>query len=691
MPIKSLQALLLTATLSLLGANNALAYDVEADSINNTIYLLLENPNPGAVYHSISIGTAQPTFVGAASTAFVPSTVPGARSRLAAVNFDIINGAALGSSGDIVLTLSGIAAGQTVNVDIAVPLTVVSTAPAAQGIVGSTVPVPDADGPDSDGDGTVDSLEIAYGSDPANAASTPGQSNLPSEQNIPALLWPAYLILASLLIGIGAAPVIQSRKLRRRAGIRLRSTALVLLTATTLLSTSENSAAGAATRIQLLASLPDLDSLSLEITNGTSISASASTSGVAGGASSAVDGQLATRWESAHGIDPSWLSLDLGAEYELSEIVIYWEAANAETYDIQGSNDNSNWSTLASESGGTFGDRIDSVQVGGVYRYVRVLGLTRSQGNNWGYSIYEVEVHGFLPLLNDADNDGVDDSRDQCAGTAADTIVGSDGCEPGVYAGYDAPTSYPGLSLAWSDEFNGASLDAANWTHEIGNGCPNLCGWGNNELQYYRAENTTVANGVLTIKAKEENFGGSAYTSSRLKTQGKQFFRYGRIDIRAVLPAGTGLWPALWMLGENITTVGWPASGEIDIMELRGNEPNKYLGTAHWSDNGNYALYGSECAAPNCADNSPVLPSGTFANEFHVFSIVWTSSSIQWYLDGATQPFHTIDITPASLSEFREDFFLLFNVAVGGNFLPNPTASTQFPQSMVVDYIRVYQ
>ena len=156
--------------------------------------------------------------------------------------------------------------------------------------------------------------------------------------------------------------------------------------------------------------------------------------------------------------------------------------------------------------------------------------------------------------------------------------------------GYDAPESYDGYTRVWEDEFNGTTL-SDDWTYEIGDGCPNLCGWGNNELEYYRAENTTVADGYLSITAKKENFGGRDYTSSRLITKDKQEFQYGRIDIRAIMPKGQGMWPALWMLGENIDEVSWPACGEIDIMEMIGGDgkDNTVHGTVHWDNNGNYA------------------------------------------------------------------------------------------------------
>jgi hypothetical protein len=243
--------------------------------------------------------------------------------------------------------------------------------------------------------------------------------------------------------------------------------------------------------------------------------------------------------------------------------------------------------------------------------------------------------------------------------------------------GYTTPLSYPGYTLVWSDEFNGTSL-SSDWVYDIGTGSS---GWGNNELQYYTNTNAIVANGHLEIKAKAEPFNTQMYTSSRIKTQGKKSWKYGRIDIRAALPYSKGIWPALWMLGDNITTVGWPSCGEIDIVELVGGaglNDRTIHGTVHWNQGG-HAEYG----------NSYSLPSGKFADEFHVFSIIWNETSIKWLVDDVQ--YSQINITPAELSEFHENFFLIFNVAVGGNWPGSPDVSTIFPQSLYVDYVRVFQ
>lgn len=246
--------------------------------------------------------------------------------------------------------------------------------------------------------------------------------------------------------------------------------------------------------------------------------------------------------------------------------------------------------------------------------------------------------------------------------------------------GYITPDSYTDYLLAWKDEFEGTAL-SSDWTHEIGTGSN---GWGNNELQYYRSQNTSVADDVLIIQAKNESFGGRQYTSSRIITKGNQSFKYGRIDIRAILPYGQGIWPALWMLGSNFSTMGWPKCGEIDIMEMIGGSgrENTVHGTLHWDNNGSYA-----CTCDQSNDYS--LSSGTFSDEFHVFSIIWDNQKIEWYVDDNL--YKTVDISPTDLSEFQENFFFIFNVAVGGNWPGSPNSSTQFPQQMVVDYVRVFQ
>lgn len=233
--------------------------------------------------------------------------------------------------------------------------------------------------------------------------------------------------------------------------------------------------------------------------------------------------------------------------------------------------------------------------------------------------------------------------------------------------------------LIWSDEFeyNGAP-DPAKWTHETGAG-----GWGNNELQYYRADTANVHadSGIMILTARNESYSSSNYTSGRINTRDKFEFQYGRVEASIRLPYGQGIWPAFWILGDDISEVGWPACGEVDIMELVGgdNSDNVVHGTAHWDNNGSHASYG----------RSYSLTSGIFADTFHIFTAEWSPTYIKWYVDGNL--FNTIDIRPSGLSEFHHNFFIILNLAVGGNWPGNPDATTVFPQTMEVDYVRVYQ
>jgi len=248
--------------------------------------------------------------------------------------------------------------------------------------------------------------------------------------------------------------------------------------------------------------------------------------------------------------------------------------------------------------------------------------------------------------------------------------------------GYTTPDSYPGYDLTWSDEFEGTTIDEGNWDFDLGDGCPDLCGWGNNELEWYTnsPDNAYVQDGNLIINAIKENIGGKSYSSARLKSQGKQNFKYGRVDVRAILPYGKGLWPAIWMLGKNITEVGWPACGEIDIMEIFGGQggDNNVLGTVHWDNANSHASYGGNLE----------VTSGNLKDAWHVFSITWDETFIRWYVDDVE--YQVIDITPGGLSEFHEEFFFLLNVAVGGDAPGAPDATTRFPQFMAVDYVRVF-
>ncbi|MEI8048673.1 MAG: family 16 glycosylhydrolase [Bacteroidota bacterium] len=238
--------------------------------------------------------------------------------------------------------------------------------------------------------------------------------------------------------------------------------------------------------------------------------------------------------------------------------------------------------------------------------------------------------------------------------------------------GYITPATYPSMVNVWSDEFDGSALNLNWWTYETGAG-----GWGNNELQTYAnsPNNSNVSDGKLKIIAIKEN---GNYTSARLITKGKKEFTYGRIDIRAKLPYGQGIWPALWMLGGNISQVSWPKCGEIDIMENLGQNVNKVYGTAHYDNGGHLSAGGSYS-----------LSGQGFNDKFHVFTIMWQENSIRWYVD--YNPYFDVTDSSIKFDAFKLSQFFIFNVAVGGQWPGNPDATTVFPQTMTVDYIRVFQ
>lgn len=228
-------------------------------------------------------------------------------------------------------------------------------------------------------------------------------------------------------------------------------------------------------------------------------------------------------------------------------------------------------------------------------------------------------------------------------------------------------------SLVWSDEFDSTGINTSTWTYDTGGS-----GGGNNELEYYtsRPENASVENGNLLIIARQEPYSGNNYTSARLKTQGLRSFTYGKIEARIKLPVGRGLWPAFWLLGSNISQVGWPKCGEIDIMEHINNDPYIY-GTMHWDNNG-HVSYGGKTL---CGD----------VTEYHVYSIEWDSAAIKWFFDGNKYWEGDISNNTNSTDEFHFPFFIILNLAVGGNWPGNPDGTTPFPDTMYVDYVRVYQ
>ncbi|HUP14312.1 MAG TPA: glycoside hydrolase family 16 protein [Niastella sp.] len=247
-------------------------------------------------------------------------------------------------------------------------------------------------------------------------------------------------------------------------------------------------------------------------------------------------------------------------------------------------------------------------------------------------------------------------------------------------SGYSTPSNLTGYTLVWHDEFDGNGIDTASWNFETGNG-PG--GWGNNELEYYTASHANVftAKGKIVLEARKEEKNGFQYTSARINTKNKRAFTYGRVDIRAKLPFGKGIWPALWMLGQSDDSVGWPACGEIDIMELLGQKPNKVYGTLHW---------GAEWPVHVSKGRSYSF-NGSFSNQFHVFSLSWEKDSYKILVDDKAFFSATgADIAPYN-NPFTKPHYFIFNVAVGGNWPGSPDTATVFPQRMIVDYIRVFQ
>jgi beta-glucanase (GH16 family) len=277
----------------------------------------------------------------------------------------------------------------------------------------------------------------------------------------------------------------------------------------------------------------------------------------------------------------------------------------------------------------------------------------------------------------------------------------------------EPPDAPKGWKLTWNDEFDSKEIDPKKWDYDTGNGFFDydanqwISGWGNGELEYYTREpaNAWVQDGVLHIRALKESQNGCGYTSARLKTRkrdGSPLFnqRYGRFEFRAKLPTGQGVWPALWMRPHDDKYGSWAASGEIDVLEARGQEPNKVLGTIH---------FGSRWPGNAEASKDYVLPNkGTIA-DFHVYAVEWEPGEIRWYVDDAEYAKQSFwwsssktegakGLTPKAEADlnpwpapFDQPFYLVMNLAVGGKFLGNPDKTTAFPAEMLVDYVRAYE
>ncbi|MFJ6198147.1 discoidin domain-containing protein [Micromonospora sp. NPDC092111] len=365
----------------------------------------------------------------------------------------------------------------------------------------------------------------------------------------------------------------------------------------------------------------------------------------------AFDNDPASRWATSptNGwVDPGWIYVDLGATATVTQVVLQWDPAFARSYQIQVSPNASTWTTIYTTTTGQ-GFR-EAVNVSGTGRYVRMYGTARS--SQYGYSLWEFKVYGT-------------------------------GGNPTPPPAMPADPTFPATRLVFSDEFNGAAgskPDPAKWTIDPGTGQ-------NNELQYYTNNDNASMDGTgsLVIEARRETVNGRSYTSHRMNTGNKFHVQYGRIEARVRVPKGNGFWPAFWMMGADfLTGRPWPYNGEIDIMEVLGRNTQEAYSTLHAPAYNGGGGYGQKYAAPGGVD----LSTG-----FHVWSAEWDSRGITFKIDGQTV-FTASKATVESTRGpwvFDHPFYLILNLAVGGDF-PGPVdGTTPFPSRMLVDYVRVYQ
>jgi len=273
------------------------------------------------------------------------------------------------------------------------------------------------------------------------------------------------------------------------------------------------------------------------------------------------------------------------------------------------------------------------------------------------------------------------DSRKSSSSAAGQSSSSSETVSSSSSETTSSSSAEPAAEYLWHDEFDGETIDTSKWTFEIGTGAS---GWGNNEWEYYtdRKENAYIKDGVLHIRAQKEDYEGQKYTSARMLTKGKFSFKYGTVEARIALPTGKGIWPAFWMLGENFDTVGWPACGEIDIIEAVNIE-NKIYGTNHWANGAEYATYGNN--------------TGDYRNQkfelditqFHTYKFTWDEKYIRMFVDDFMYHEILIEGNEGDTEEFHKPFFFLLNVAVAGNWPGFEVDDSQFPNEMLVDYIRV--
>ncbi|MEV6286648.1 discoidin domain-containing protein [Kribbella sp. NPDC051770] len=377
----------------------------------------------------------------------------------------------------------------------------------------------------------------------------------------------------------------------------------------------------------------------------------------------AFDLDPASRWATATDsgwVDPGWISVDLGATAQIDKVVLQWDPASAKSYEVQTSNDNVNWTKIYGTTNGP-GFK-ETLNITGTGRYVRMYGTQRN--TPYGYSLWEFQVYGTGGAPNTPPTPPADPS--------------------------------PNPQLIWSDEFNGAAgakPDAAKWSADPGTGQ-------NNELQVYTNHNNTQMDGQghLVLEARREVTPGSAcpidpvtgsgtcqYTSARMNSGGKFSTTYGKVEARIKVPKGNGLWPAFWMMGADfLTGRPWPYNGEIDIVEILGRETTKGYSTLHAPAYNGAGGYGGTYGLPGGAD---------FSNDFHTWTMHWNSTSITYQVDGTTV--FVVDKAQLEATRgpwiFDHPFYLILNLAVGGDFPGPPNAQTPFPARMLVDYVRVYR
>jgi beta-glucanase (GH16 family) len=368
-------------------------------------------------------------------------------------------------------------------------------------------------------------------------------------------------------------------------------------------------------------------------------------------AAKAFDYDAASRWATSSTtgwVDPGWIYVDLGATATIHKVILQWDPAYATAYQIQVSPNATAWTSIYSTTTGR-GFK-ETLTVNGTGRYVRMYGTTRATA--YGYSLWEFQVFG----------------------------TGGNPTQPPARP---ADPAFPATRLLWSDEFNGAAgskPDPTKWTIDPGTGQ-------NGEVQYYTNNNNANMDGAgaLVIEARHETVGGRDYTSHRMNTGNKFTIQYGRVEARIKVPKGNGLWPAFWMMGADfLTGRPWPYNGEIDIMEVLGRNTLESYSTLHAPAYNGAGGYGLKYTAAGGAD---------LANDFHVWAVEWDSKGMTFKLDGTTVFFANRETVETTRGPWVYDhpFYIILNLAVGGDF-PGPVdATTPFPSRMLVDYVRVYQ